>query len=226
MSAILELRGARAEAASPALDLSLGAGEAALVLADDAARLVALADIATGLARPAEGAALFLGRDWASLPADAADVLRGRIGRSFFHGGWLPHLSVAENVLLPSLFRAGADRAALTEAAAVLARGFGLPGLPLGAPRDAAEEELARAALVRAFLGRPALLVLENPRPPSRGEDLLAPLLEAIAALPGSACLWLTTNRDAWRQRAAIASQRFRLTGRGFVALDARRGAA
>ncbi len=200
-----------------AVKLHLDAGETALVLGDDEHSLAALADLATGLSRPASGSIRFLGQNWAALADDAGDVLRGRIGRCFFRGGWLAHLPLAENILLPGLFQDGASRAARTEAAARWARHFLLPGLPLGMPAHFDRAELQRAALVRAFVGEPALLVLENPLDGGAVPDLMAPLLQAIAMTRNAACLWLTTSPTRWRERGGIAAQQLRLTARGLV---------
>jgi phospholipid/cholesterol/gamma-HCH transport system ATP-binding protein len=73
------------------------------------------------------------------------------------------------------------DLGDVREEAAKLACRFGLPGLPIGNPRDLSTLDLARSACIRAFLGEPALLLLESPLQ-GRFADLMVPLLEALSS--------------------------------------------
>jgi phospholipid/cholesterol/gamma-HCH transport system ATP-binding protein len=205
------------------LDLRLEAGELALVLATDPGRAARCADLASGVSAPAEGRVAFLGQDWARLPHDIADALRGRIGRVFHDGGWIPHLSAADNILLPMLHHTRTAAGVLRDRAAALAQDFGLPGLPLGRPGALSPADLARAACVRAFLGEPALLVLESPLLQGRVPELAAPLRDAVAAARarGAACLWLTASEAVW-QGGLPASQRLVLTDLGLRAARGR----
>jgi phospholipid/cholesterol/gamma-HCH transport system ATP-binding protein len=229
---VLELDGARAapeavwadaeaEAELPAIDLRLAPGAAALVEAPERRRGRALAALCAGLPRLAEGHARFLGQDWAALPRRRAEALRGRIGHIFAEdGGWLPHLSVEEGILLPQLHHGSAPEAALRRAAAALAVRFGLEGgLPEGRPAELSSLDLARAACVRAFLGEPMLLLLE--RPLRRGlwtEVLAGPLLDALAEARGrgAACVWLSERPSAvWDEDGLRAAPRYRLSRHG-----------
>jgi phospholipid/cholesterol/gamma-HCH transport system ATP-binding protein len=212
---------AEAEAELPAIDLRLDPGAVALVEAPERRRGRALAALCAGLPRLAEGRARFLGQDWATLPRRRAEVLRARIGHVFAEdGGWLPHLSVEEGILLPQLHHGRASEAVLRRAAAALAARFGLGGrLPEGRPAELAPLDLARAGCVRAFLGEPMLLMLE--RPLRRGlwtEALAAPLLDALgeARGRGAACLWLSERpSEVWDEGALRAARRYRLSREG-----------
>ncbi len=203
--------------------LTIGPGEIALVLVEDRARMRALTDAACGLA-PAEGGAAvrFLGRDWAALDAEAADALRARIGVVVAEGGWAPQLSIADSVVLAAVHhrQLGAEEA--VERAADLCRRFGLPGLPLGSPGALDDDELGRAALARALLARPDLLVLEQPLREVGEPAPLAPLLDAIAAGRHAATLWMTGNAALWGGRAIPATRRYRLSARGLEEVRAR----
>jgi phospholipid/cholesterol/gamma-HCH transport system ATP-binding protein len=204
---------------APAVSLTLESGQLALLGVQGAEVAGLLADCCCGLARAAGGAVRLLGHDLAALPAPAMQDLQGRIGRVPASGGWLPHLGTAENVLLPLLFHTRLGMAALREAAAQLARDFGLPGLPLAAPSRLPAFDLLRAGCVRAFLGEPALLLLEIgvEEPPPR--ELLPPLLRAIGAARarGAACLWLT-GAPLLEDRSIPAAHRLRLGWREEVA--------
>lgn len=214
------VRGADDPTETAVLDLRLEAGEFALLRIGDPARAALCADLACGAAAAVEGRVNCLGQDWARLPYDIADALRGRIGRIFGQGGWLPHLSMAENILLPMLHHTRTAVEELRDRAAYLARAFGLPGLPVGRPGSLPAADLARAACVRAFLGEPMLLLLENPLLHGRVPELAAPLRDAIAAARarGAACLWMTSSPAVWEDQSLPCSQRLVLTELGLRA--------
>lgn len=217
---LMEAAHAETEEETGVFDLRLAAGDFALVLAPDPARAALFADLAGGTIPTASGRVLFLGQDWARMPHDVADALRGRIGRVFHAGGWIQHLPMAMNVLLPLLHHTRTPEAEARDRAAELARAFGLPGLPLGWPNAAPVGDLARAACVRAFLGEPSLLILENPLMEGRVPDLTARLRDAIAAARsrGAACIWLTASGLVWDDPGLPATHRLRLTDFGLRA--------
>jgi phospholipid/cholesterol/gamma-HCH transport system ATP-binding protein len=90
---------------------------------------------------------------------------------------------------------------------------FGLPGIPVSPPEDVAPFDLARAALVRAFLGAPMLILLEHPL---RGRyiDLVEPLVNVIADARrrGAAVLWLTLTPAIWALQNLPVTGRLRLS--------------
>src|SRR3954464_12832625 len=137
------------------LSLSLLSGECALIEGSDAAQLAAFADLCSGLITLNSGNVRFTGRDWSDLPHDYAAALRGRIGRVFATGGWLPFLDVEPNILLPKLHHPRRDLEELRQEAQGLAREFGLPGLPLGRVGTLAVTDLDRAGLVGGVLRAP-----------------------------------------------------------------------
>ncbi len=194
--------------------VTLAVPQGALVTADlrGPRRRLAFAQAASGLNRPAGGTVLFQGRDWQEVPPEHAAAMRGRIGRHFARGAWLPELSIEENILLAPLYHTSRARDALREDAARLAASFGLPGLPTGAADQVPQADLHRAGLVRAFLNAPALVVLEEPTAVD-GPDLFPALMEAIRAVRdrGGAVLWLTENIAVALDRTMPAAARWRL---------------
>ncbi|MPY73881.1 MAG: ABC transporter ATP-binding protein [Alphaproteobacteria bacterium] len=202
----------------PVITLQLMPGDLVLVDAPNSALAAWFADLCCGLVPLAGGAVRFLGRDWESMPHHYAAALRGRIGRVFATGAWIESLDVATNILLPQLHHTRREAAALREKAAQLARSFGLPGLPMERPANVPPEDCARAACVRAFLGEPALLVLESPLQERRSE-LLLPLLNAVAAArnEGAAAIWLADSDPVWGDRSFPATSRFRLSDQGLA---------
>ena len=227
---VLELVDARAASdpdaiPAPPLSLRLMPGELALIDVPDPARAAWFADLCCGMVPLTDGIARFLGRDWARMPRDYAAALRGRVGRMFGSGGgWVDFFDLSANIMLPQLHHTRTDATALRASATLLSRFFGLPGLPLGRPSSLSAADRARAGCVRAFLGEPSLLVLENPMQ-GRFADLKTPLLEALATARGrgAAAVWLTNYGLVWGDRTFPADHRLRLHERGLV--PARRAA-
>jgi phospholipid/cholesterol/gamma-HCH transport system ATP-binding protein len=206
------------EAPVPEIDLRLMAGELALVDARHAARRAWLGDLCCGLVPLAAGTARFLDRNWSAVPPDYADALRGRIGRVFFSGSWIGFMDVSANILLPQLHHTRDDPTELRDRATALCCAFGLPGLPLVRPGELAASDLARAACARAFLGDPALVLLESPVQ-GRFTNLMPPLLNALAAARdrGAAAVWFTRSDLVWRDPSVPATMRLRLGERGLL---------
>lgn len=195
-------------------DFELYSGQLALVRIESLRQAAALADALCGLLPPVKGTVRFFGRDWQTAPADTANAMRGRIGRVFSSGTWLDGLDLAENIMLAQLHHTRRTRKALLHEAARLAEQFGLPGLPTGQPNEYIRTDLQRAALVRAFMGRPALLLLEDPTfriyP-----DVLPMLINAIrrAGGKGAVTWWMTLSEAVWSNASIPADRRFRVSG-------------
>ena len=174
-----------------------------------------LADACCGLHQAAEGAIFFLGKDWSALPSNTANALRGRIGRVFTTGNWINRLTLLENILLPQLHHTRREFAELRNEAVRLAEHFGLPGLPSGLPDDVMRADHQRAACIRAFLGQPSLILLEEP---TFGvyPEILPPLINAIrqACDRGCGVIWLTLEDQVWNDPMLPATYRYRLTAR------------
>jgi len=197
------------------LEMNLFGGDLALINLESPRFGSMLADACCGLHPAAEGSILFLGKDWSAFPSDTANALRGRIGRVFAFGNWINRLTLLENILLPQLHHTRRKVAELRDEAVHLAEHFGLPGLPTGLPDDVMRADNQRAACIRAFLGQPALILLEEP---SFGvyPEILPPLINAIrkACDRGSGVIWLTLEDRVWNDPMLPASHRYRLTAR------------
>ncbi|MGH8257794.1 MAG: ABC transporter ATP-binding protein [Steroidobacteraceae bacterium] len=195
-------------------------GDLALIEMSNPAWAGELADLCSGLISPGKGSVCFLGNDWARIPEMLAATLRGRIGRVHANGGWIGFAGTDRNILLPQLHHTRRPLEALRDAAAELARSFGLPGLPLVRPEALSAGDLARAGLVRAFLGQPRLLLLEHPLA-GQFDDLAPRLLNALAAARdrGAAGIWITASDLVWHDRSFPATLRLRCTERGLTRL-------
>ena len=200
---------------STELSLRLLPGECVVIEGADVAQLDAFADLCSGLIALRAGQVRFLGYDWSAVPHDFAAALRGRIGRVFASGGWVPFLDAETNILLPQLHHTRRGLSELQAEGIALAHEFGLPGLPCGRITDLSSDDVARAMLVRAFLGEPRLVLVVEP------VAVGSALLNRVAGMRDryGAIVLLVRYRsvqDAW---ASAATQWLRLTDQGLGAV-------
>jgi phospholipid/cholesterol/gamma-HCH transport system ATP-binding protein len=189
-------------------------GELLLVRLERENERLALADATEGLVPPAQGSVAFLGEDWRCMSADRAGAQRGKIGRLFEDEGWISDLDVAQNIMLSQLHHTSRTEEDILEEALTLARVFGLPGLPRGRPARMRRWDLRKAACIRAFLGQPIFIILEQP---VHGvyADLMAPLVNAVQAARqrGAAVLWTVTDPKIWNHSGIHPTARARMFG-------------
>ncbi|MGD8962667.1 MAG: hypothetical protein PVF29_03730 [Desulfobacterales bacterium] len=201
-----------AVARSHEVSLSAFAGDLILIRLARLEQTIGLADACAGILRPSRGTVRFLGRNWPELPPDQANALRGRIGRVFKTGNWVSHLSVMDNILLLQRHHTRRSDHRLCDEAGELSQQFGLPGLPVGMPGDLTAADLQRTACVRAFLGRPLLILLEEP---TSGIflEVISALMGAIrdARDRGAAVIWLTQKGLIWKDQTLPVTRRYRL---------------
>ena len=196
------------------MSLKLLGGELSLIRIERRRQGTALGDACDGLTLPQKGQVLFLGKEWSQLPPDTANALRGRIGRIFARGSWLGHLPLLENILLPQLHHTRRSVAELRDEAVMLAQRFGLPGVPTGLLKESLPLDRQRAACVRAFMGQPVLIVIEEQ---SAGcfKEMMPNLINAVRETRnrGAAVVWLTSDKFIWRDPSIPATRRYRLAG-------------
>jgi len=113
--------------------------------------------------RPSSGSVVLEGRNLATLTDDALTALRrDRIGFVFQFFNLLPTLTLGENIALPCLL-GGTPAAEADRRAARLAERVGI-GHRLGHyPQEVSGGEMQRAAIARALVHEPALLVADEP---------------------------------------------------------------
>src|SRR5437763_2475866 len=176
------------------VDLAAGAGEHVALLGPNGAGKSTLVSLLLGLYRPDDGRVLADG-----IPLDELDLphLRAQIG-----------VVLQDTVLFPgSIFdniaygRPGATRSEVIAAARAATADPLIEQLPRGYETEVGREgallsggEGQRVALARALLGRPALLVLDEPTT-YLDERAVAGLMENLRELPGSPTI-LTVTHD------------------------------
>ncbi len=197
------------------VDAVVRAGDLWVVEMTTAGEESGLIDAALGLVPPLAGVVRFLGYDWRTLPDYFCEALRGRAGLVSRRGGFLPYANMAQNILLCRRHHSGVSDATLVEAGRILATRFGLPGLPAGAASSDAGLDRLRATCVRAFLGQPALVVVESRNQPW-WRELVPPLIDEMRRVRerGGAVVWCLSNDPLLSQDVIPATRRWRLRGR------------
>ena len=149
-------------AALDGVDLSVDAGEFVTVLGPSGSGKSTLLAILGGLDLGYEGQVTLFGEDPKALSDKALARLRGeRIGFVFQAFILLSHLTVLDNVLAPALFAHG-DLDLRPRALALLER-LGLEGRALSIPAELSGGQRQRAAIARALLQNPKLLLCDEP---------------------------------------------------------------
>ena len=196
------------------LNLSLKPGDLTMVSWENEEVRIPLEDAAEGLVAPVRGMVTFLGEDWQTMTADSAATHRGKIGRVFAGESWLSDLDVDQNITLEQRHHTRRPVKEIKLEAIQLCRVFGLTGLPGGWPSNARWQELQKAACVRAFLGAPILILLENPTV-GIYTDVIAPLINTVREVRerGAAVLWTTNELRVWNNPELCATERWRMLG-------------
>ena len=145
------------------VDLHIGAGEFVAIMGASGSGKSSLLNILGCLDRPSSGRYLIEGTDVASLDDEAAsDIRNRRIGFVFQSFHLLPRLTVLENVLLPLRFHREPPADAPAHARELLER-VGLDQRSAHRPGELSGGQMQRAAIARALLLRPAILLADEP---------------------------------------------------------------
>ena len=145
------------------IDLRIRAGEFIAITGASGSGKSSLLNILGCLDRPTEGRYLIEGRDVAGMDDEAAsDIRNRRIGFVFQSFHLLPRLTVLENVLLPLRFHREPPQDAGAHARELL-RQVGLQDRMAHRPAELSGGQMQRAAIARALVLRPAILLADEP---------------------------------------------------------------
>jgi putative ABC transport system ATP-binding protein len=145
------------------VNLSIDAGEFVTVVGPSGCGKSTLLHLCGAMDRPTAGAVRLEGVALEDLDDDALTrIRRERIGFVFQFFNLLPTLTVLENVMLPVLL-AGGRQDAVEPSARVLLDRVGLNARVRHYPRQLSGGEMQRAAIVRALIHRPALVIADEP---------------------------------------------------------------
>ncbi|MBC2653509.1 cell division ATP-binding protein FtsE [Novosphingobium flavum] len=112
--------------------------------------------------RPSRGVVRMFGTDTITLPRDRLPLLRRRLGVVFQDFRLVPHLSAFDNVALP-LRVAGVAESELAQPVRDMLEWVGLADRMAARPATLSGGEQQRVAIARAVIGRPQLLVADEP---------------------------------------------------------------
>jgi putative ABC transport system ATP-binding protein len=214
---MLAVRGVakRFDPAAPLLEeieLDVARGEWVAIAGESGSGKSTLLNLIAGLDRPDRGEVRLDGR---ALPYDDDDALtlwrRRHVGFVFQAFHLLPYLSVAQNVALP-LALLGRPAPARADAARAALAAVGLDGLADRRPGTLSGGEMQRAAIARALVHEPVLVLADEPTG-NLDEANAAGVLECLrdAIRRASACALMVTHS----RRAAAAADRVLELARG-----------
>ena len=143
------------------VDLSVRQGEFVAVMGPSGSGKSTLLYLLAGLERPTSGTVLVKGQDLARLSDRKGSRFRLReIGFVFQFDNLIPNLNVQENVLVPALL---AGRTGMGGRADELLDAVGLLSRRRHTPRDLSGGEQQRAAIARALINDPGLVLADEP---------------------------------------------------------------
>jgi ABC-type lipoprotein export system ATPase subunit len=199
-------RGQEAVVALDGVDLEVEPSEFVAVVGRSGSGKSTLLHLAGGLDTPESGRVVFDGRDVQAMSVSERAALRRRdIGFVFQFFHLIPTLTVAENVRLPLML--DGNRAGEHDAGDVIER-VGLGHRQEHLPGELSGGEMQRAAIARALVARPRLILADEPTgnlDSTTGEAILDVLTEQVADL-GAALLMVTHDTEAARRAARVVT--------------------
>ena len=155
--------GATPVAALRGVSLSLEPGDFVALTGPSGCGKSTLLHLCGAMDRPSKGRLTIEGQDIAALDDDALTRLRrDRIGFVFQFFNLLPTLTIGDNIALPCLL-AGLSAKAAEQRAADLAARVGIAHRLSHYPQQVSGGEAQRAAIARALVHQPALLIADEP---------------------------------------------------------------
>ncbi len=145
------------------IDLTLAAGEMAVVTGGSATGKSVLLELVMGAFAPTAGVVLTLGEAPAMLQVAAQTRLRRRVGHVAQRGALLTNLSLYDNLILPLAYHTRLSDAELSARAARVLAELEIGQLPAGSASLAGRALLRQVALARSLILDPELLVLDDP---------------------------------------------------------------
>ncbi len=151
------------------VDLEVRRGEFLAIIGQSGSGKSTLLHLLGTLDAPDAGEIHFEGRRIDNTPAAERDAIRnGRFGMIFQFYHLLPELSMLENVLAPKMISAGVwkyfrERKRHVEAATELLTMVGLAHRLHHKPRELSGGEMQRAAIARALISEPEVLLADEP---------------------------------------------------------------
>lgn len=187
-------RGSETVRALDGVDLDIRAGEMISILGPSGSGKTTLVNLLSCLDTPSAGELSLEGHPVAGLREDRlAAVRRGMLGFIFQKFHLIPTLTVAENVELPLMFL---GRRADRNATLAVLSSVGLEKRARHLPRELSGGEMQRAAVARALIVKPKVLIADEPTgnlDKATGEAIFS-LLRELATAHGLSVIITTHN--------------------------------
>jgi len=151
------------EAVLRGVSLVVGRGDVVLVRGRSGVGKTTLARIAALILQPSRGEVVFQGRNASKMRSHERDLLRLRyIGYVDQFYRLIPHLTILENVALPLRLLGISDEKARKRAEEIMAA-LGIADIGERYPEEVSGGQRQRAAIARALVKRPELIVADEP---------------------------------------------------------------
>lgn len=212
--------GAKVEALKN-VNFTVEAGEYVAIMGESGSGKTTLLNILAALDKPTAGTVLLGGKNLSEIPEEtAAAFRRDNLGFVFQDFSLLDTFSLEDNICLP-LVLAGRPRAEMRGRLAPLADELGITELLKKYPYEVSGGQKQRAAVARALITRPQILLADEPTGAldSRSTDELLRLFAQINRA-GQTVVMVTHS-----VRAASCASRVLFLRDGEVSLELRRGA-
>jgi len=200
------------DAATIALDdvaISINKGEFLAIMGPSGSGKTTLMNMIGLLDRPTHGTYKLEGRDVAKMRVNKrAKVRRDNIGFVFQSFNLLPRMNILENVALPLLYKGMSQTKRLKRAAAVLEQ-VGLADREYFYPHQLSGGELQRAAIARALVNNPSIIIADEPTGnlDSESTRVVMELLSEVHQM-GNTILMVTHNPILTRYASRIIYMR------------------
>ena len=179
------------------VSLSVPSGEFLALLGSSGSGKSTLLNLIAGLDRPSSGSVIAQGQDLSQMsPIELARYRRQTVGMVFQSFNLLPRMTLEENVELP-LRLAEVDRSERATRLRDALERVGLAKRIGHRPSELSGGEQQRAAIARALVNRPGILLADEPTgnlDSSTGESILT-LLREIQKDPGMTVVMVTHER-------------------------------
>lgn len=190
------------------LSLTIDAGEMVAVTGASGSGKSTLLNIIGGLDQDYRGEVVIAGQRVMDLTDKALSRFRNRtVGFIFQQFHLLPHLTVVDNVCLPSWFARGAaehGREALRQAATAVLDRVGIAHKANARPNHLSGGERQRVAIARALFNKPEILLCDEPTGAldSQTTETVFDLIVDLNRKDGKTVLVVTHERDIARRCA------------------------
>jgi putative ABC transport system ATP-binding protein len=192
------------------VSLDVPAGQFLAVMGPSGSGKSTLLNLVAGLDVPTRGEVWVDGRNLARMDDDALTALRREtIGLVFQFFNLLAPLDVRENVALPALLAGRREKEALGEADRLI-EAVGLGPRARSRPHMLSGGEMQRAAICRALIHRPKVLLADEPTGnlDSRAAAQILTLLRTLSAEAGTTVVLVTHSREAAASAARVLEMR------------------